>query len=39
MIIYINKKNLINSINDCRHLNKNEIKNKENDKNEAKEDL
>ena len=29
MVIYINKKDLINSINNCKHLDKNEIKSDE----------
>lgn len=39
MTSYINKKDLINSINNCEHLNKNKIKSKENNKNETKKDL
>lgn len=39
MIMYIDKKDLINSINNCEHLSKDKIKHKENDKNEAKKDL
>ena len=39
MVIYINKKDLINSINNCEHLSKDKIEYKENDENETKEDL
>lgn len=39
MIIYIDKKDLINSINNCEHLSKDKLKYKENDENEAKKDL
>jgi hypothetical protein len=31
MVMYINKKDLINSINNCEHLDKNKIKNDEKD--------
>lgn len=39
MIIYINKKDLINSINNCEHLNKDKIKYKENNENETQKDM
>ena len=39
MIIYIDKKDLINSINNCEHLSKDKIKYKENDENETEKDL
>lgn len=39
MIIYIDKKDLINSINNCEHLSKDKLKHKKSDENETKKDM